>query len=324
MIRLLWRTDIHMSDHTPVSRKDVWSDAILSKLAQVGDICRHRSVDAVLDGGDFFNDKSPTRVSHQLVSRVTQVHSAYPCPVYANVGNHDVPHAKLSKLHESPLETLFTAGVFRRLYDEHEVLLEKNGLRVRVVGIPYHGSKYELDRFDIRKKDEDFLVVAAHVLASPTKTTMFEREDIVPYSFLEKIDSVDVWCFGHWHKDQGVTRLGNGSHVVNVGSMTRGSLVEDELDRIPKVVLLEFDRGISIVQIPLQVGSGDQVFDLQRRIVEETDDVMLSIFARTLTASLGVVDNGVSLEDQVTNVVSQGEVRDLVLSFISRARHDMR
>jgi len=282
-------------------------------------------VDAVLDGGDFFSDKTPSRVSHELVTRISRVHAGYPCPILANVGNHDVPYAKLSKLPESPLETLFVAGVFRRCYEEYESILEKDGVKVRVVGIPYHGTKYDLERFQVKKKDEDYLVVMAHVLASPVKTTMFEREDIVQYALLEELGpEVNVWCFGHWHLDQGVTRLPGGSYVVNVGSLTRGSLVEDSLSRIPKVVLLQFGDDLKVQEVPLVVVPGMDVFDVHRRITEETDEVMLSIFSRSLTASLSAVDQSVSLEDQVRQTVQQGDVRDLVLDFIGRARHDMK
>jgi hypothetical protein len=41
MISLLWRTDVHLSDHTPRSRQDDWAETVLDKLVQVGEIARY-------------------------------------------------------------------------------------------------------------------------------------------------------------------------------------------------------------------------------------------------------------------------------------------
>lgn len=186
-----------MRDHGPESRKDVWSDTVVDKIAQVGEIAREHGCDAVLDGGDFFDDKTPVRTSHRLVSRVARVHAGYPCPVWANVGNHDARLAQLDNLHENPLETLYSTGVFVRCYDEHECVIEKEGVKVRVVGVPYHGPRYDLERLKrIERGDEDWLVCNAHLLASPQGGEMFKGEDILKYDELADINpGIDVWCF---------------------------------------------------------------------------------------------------------------------------------
>lgn len=194
MITLVWRTDLHLADKSPSSRKDNWTLTCLNKIVQVGEIAREVEADAVLDGGDFFHVKAPSRNSHRIVRRVADIHKAYPCPVYANVGNHDCSSGDIRNLPKQPLGVLFSTGVFERLYDEHELLLERDGVSVRVVGVPYHGTSYDMERFAVEKGDEDWLVVIAHVLASEQGGTMFEGEDIVKYSDLEGLDA-DVFCF---------------------------------------------------------------------------------------------------------------------------------
>lgn len=207
MIHLIWRTDVHLSDHTPRSRQDDWTEVVLGKLRQVGEIATRVGASAVLDGGDFFDIKSPTRNSHALVRKVLEVHRAYSCPVYANVGNHDCVYGDYSFLPQQPLGVLFESGAFRRCYDEYEARFEENpewvadpmetspGLSVRVVGVPYHGTSYDMERFRrIKKGDEDYLVVIAHVLASPTGGTLFDAEDVVKYADIDAFDG-DVFCF---------------------------------------------------------------------------------------------------------------------------------
>lgn len=194
-VRLVWRTDVHMADRGPESRTDDWPTTVLDKLGQVRTVAEKVGAAAILDGGDFFHVKSPSRNSHELVRMVAEHHSDYPCPVYCTPGNHDCTYGDYSFLPQQPLGVLYSTGVFKRLYDEHEVVFERDGVRVRVVGLPYHGTTYDLDRFrNLKKGDEHYLVCVAHVLASEKGGTMFEGEDIVRYSDL--LDTApDVYCF---------------------------------------------------------------------------------------------------------------------------------
>ena len=128
MITLVWRTDVHLSDVSPSSRKDDWASTVLGKLRQVGMVADRVRAAAVLDGGDFFHVKSPSRNTHDLVRRVADLHATYPCPVYANVGNHDCVYGDYEYLDQQPLGVLFSTGVFRRCYDEHEVVFEAHDI----------------------------------------------------------------------------------------------------------------------------------------------------------------------------------------------------
>lgn len=277
-IKLLWRTDVHLSDRTPTNRKDKWSDTVIRKLEKIGSLAKEHNVNAVLDGGDFFDIKSPSRNSHSLVRRVIETHREYPCPTYANVGNHDCVYGDYSYLHQQPLGVLFASGCFQRLYDEHEIIFEtvsedilgfETTLKVRVVGVPYHGTEYDLERLtSITKGDEDYLICIAHLLASKKGGSMFEGEDIIKYADLEHLDP-DVWCFGHWHCDQGIEKVGNKT-IINVGSLTRGSLSQDNLDRIPCAVLITIDEnGISTERLDIEIENADDVFHIDRRIKQE-------------------------------------------------------
>ena len=319
MVKLVWRTDIHLSDKTPHSRIDDWTQTVLDKIRQVGHIAREVKASAVIDGGDFFDIKSPTRNSHSLVRQTADVHGGYPCPVYANVGNHDCVYGDYSYLHQQPLGVLFSTGVFNRLYDEHEAIFEDSDLKVRVVGIPYHGVNYDLSRFDIKKGDEDYLVVAAHVLASPKGGSMFEGEDIVKYSDLKSLDP-DLWLFGHWHKNQGVVEIAPGKHVVNVGSLTRGTLHQDDLDRIPVATILSFtSQGIEIECRELEVADAAEVFDLDRRAQVEVRDAAMEAFVDSLRDTL-TLDRDSSVRDIVSDMEIPSEVKEKTLYYLEQAQ----
>ena len=318
-ISLVWRTDLHMADNAPQSRLDNWPEVMAEKLTQVGRIARRVKADAVLDGGDLFHIKSPWKNSHGAVHQICVAHRHYPCPVYATIGNHDCVYGDYSYIDQQPLGVLFDTGTFRRLYDKHEALFEIHGFTVRVVGIPYHGADYDLERFrSIEKGDEDYLVVVAHVLATPGaggKGAMFGGEDIVGYDFLRTLDA-DVFCFGHWHKDQGIVEIAEGKWVVNVGSMSRGALSQDEMKRIPACVTMHFDtEGITLEKVLLSVAPASDVFDIEKKERIEAKEFTSEAFADSLRNVLNSVV-GESLETQIR--VHEGvlpEVRERALHY---------
>lgn len=319
-VTLIWRTDVHLSDHTPRSRLDNWSDTVLAKLSRVGELAKVKGAQAVLDGGDFFDIKSPVRNSHSLVRRAMEVHRSYPCPVYANVGNHDCVYGDYSFLHQQPLGVLFEAGTFRRLYDHHELILTKGGVKVRVVGIPYHGTSYDLERLRaITRGDEDYLVVVAHLLASPKVTTMFESEDVIRYDYLDDYP-VDVWCFGHWHKDQGITQTPKGKMIVNIGSLTRGSLTQDDCDRTPSVAVLEFTgSGFTAVKVPIGHEPAEKVFDVLGRDVAVLRQDRMDEFAESLKL-LPNTATAIPLLDKVRDLPGiPTKIKELLISYVEKA-----
>jgi len=320
MPRLIWRTDVHLSDQTPLRRTGNWTKDVLSKLEWVGKLAKEKKADLVLDGGDFFDVKSPTKNSHNLVREACEVHKKYPCPIYALVGNHDVKYGKIDFLPEQPLGVLFSSGVFQQFGEEKEIILEENGIKVRIIGVPYHGVEYDFEKIKgIKKKDEDYLFVACHMLARKGKTgSMFEGEDIIGYDFLQTISEVDVWFFGHWHKDQGITKLPNGATVVNVGSLTRGSLHLDNQDRKPCAVEVYADsEGITCIRHNVPIKPSKEAFKVEEAMREKEDlDRMVEIVDKMKSLAKDKWDS-LSLKERVLETKNiPNEVKETVLFYL--------
>jgi predicted phosphodiesterase len=321
-VTLVWRTDVHMADHGPSSRTDDWRSMVLDKLGQVRDFAAQEGASAILDGGDFFHIKSPGRNTHETLRMVADHHTAYPFPVYCVPGNHDCVYGNYQFLGQQPLGVLYSTGIFKRLYDEHEVVFLSGTadpldfseqVKVRVVGIPFHGNRYDMDRFfSIEKGDEDYLVCCAHVLASRHGGNMFEGEDIVRYNDL--LDAApDVFCFGHWHKDQGVEVI-EGKHFVNVGSLTRGSLSQDEVQRQPACVALRFTpKGIEAHIHRLDVRPAHEVFDVERRRLQVERQVNMDGFVASLRDGLkqteGTPEDKIRMLDETLSDVRERALR---------------
>ena len=57
-----------------------------------------------------------------------------------------------------------------------------------------------------------------------------------------------------------------GKQFVNIGSLTRGSLSQDNLDRIPSAAVLRCtEQGVEIEVKPLNVRPAEEVFDVEGR-----------------------------------------------------------
>jgi len=288
-------------------------ETLSEKIRWVGEKARELKCDAVIDGGDFFDIKSPLRNSHRLVQEAIKAHKDYPCPVYCCVGNHDCKFGDYAYLPEQPLGVLFESGVFRRLYDDFEYV--KDG--VRVVGIPYHGTKYDHSRFQIQKGEENHLVVVAHVLASRKGGSMFEAEDIISYKqFNELCPDADVACFGHWHMDQGIEEH-EGTQFINVGSLSRGSLSQDNLSRKPCVVLMEFEAGeVRIERFDLPVGAPEDAFDMERKEEEVLKTNAMETFVESISASLKQTEK-TSFRDAIRNIPDLSDsVRERAIQYL--------
>lgn len=327
MTTLVWGTDPHLSDKAPVSRTDDWASTVIGKIDEMGELCEKHDADAAVFGGDIFNIKSPDANPHRLVIRLTKSIRKFPCESFSCVGNHDLKWSDMKFLNEAPLEELFASETFKRLYGPHEHIIGDSP-RVKLTGIEYHGKQYDLDKFRFLKKGEaDYLVCVAHCLASKSGGSMFEREDVIKYQDLLDLNpEVDVWLFGHWHEDQGITRIddsktGPGKWVVNVGSMTRGSLSLDNLERKPKCVVANFsDQEISFLEILLKIQPPEKVFDLERRVAVEAREKVMNTFVDKLEEALGGehttdFDKAIETVQDIPDIV-----RERSLSYLSQAK----
>lgn len=143
---------------------------------------------------------------------------------------------------------------------------------------------------------------------------MFGSEDIVPYAELANLDP-DLWCFGHWHKNQGVVRVGK-KIIVNIGSLTRGSLSEDEVTRIPECAVLSFSKkGIEVEQRPLKVAPASEVFDLVGRTRQEARAMTVDAFVDSVKTTL-TAKPAESLLDQVRALVAPDAVKERLMAYL--------
>lgn len=319
-LSFIFRTDVHVADKSPASWKGDYPAEIWSNLEQIGELAREHQAAAVLDGGDYFHVKAATRNSHGIVVRSAEIHGAYPCPTWTVEGNHDIAYNNLDTVDRQPIGVLFASGVFRLLREE---VFEQDGLRVRVVGKPYDPHRTLEDLRSIKKQPgDDRLIAVVHQLAGknpPDHVEDFFGEPVFRYPDLVYPDGPDVWCFGHWHRDQGIEFI-DGRYFVNQGSVSRGALVRENLERVPKVAhILVEGSDLNVVSIPLNVLPSEQVFDLEKKERRDKETEIIDQFVRRLEEDVKA-DTEEDVETTLRNLDFAPEVREAAMAYLERVR----
>jgi DNA repair exonuclease SbcCD nuclease subunit len=318
-LAFVFRTDVHASEHSPESWKGDYPAEIWSNLEQIGALARDTSAAAVLDGGDFFHIKAPTQNSHRLVAKVAALHQGYPCKVYCIEGNHDIKHNNLETLSDQPLGVLYNARVFEHLRDE---TFTDGDVEVRVVGVPYSPFRTVEDLQGIRKRGNEVLIAIVHALAGenpPASVEDFYGEPVFRYEQLVVDKGPDIYCFGHWHQDQGIVKV-RDRWFINQGAVSRGALSKENLMRVPKVALIEVTgEGIRITPHELRVAPASEVFDLERKKRQDKENTDIEQYVARIRTDL-MTSQAASIEEAIGSLDFAREIHDLALSYLQQAR----
>jgi len=318
-LAFLFRTDTHVTDRSPISWKGDYPLEIWSNLDQIGRFAKEKEVNAILDGGDYFHVKASTKNPHFLVERSARIHHGYPCPTFCVVGNHDISYNNLETLSRQPLGVLFASQVFNPLQEQ---VFQDGNLQVRVVGVPYSPIRTLDELLKIQKQPGDtHLIAIVHALAAkdaPPQVEDFFNEPVFPYEALVSRNGPDVWCFGHWHKDQGIETI-HGRQFVNLGAVSRGALVRENLERTPKVALIEIDGGdVKVTPLPLSVAPAADVFDLEKKAAQEKERRDIDQFVLQLLTD-GSIDPNASIEANIRKLNFADDVRLEALRYLELA-----
>lgn len=314
--------DIHISDQNPRARIDDYKEAILGKIGQMRMACSKLNADAALIAGDLFNFKSPAKNSHRLNQDLIKEFKQFPCPIYMIEGNHDLTANRLESLEEQPLGVLFADNTLHQL--RHEVI-EKNGLKVSLVGIPYE-ENLDLSTLKIPENTGYIAQICLmHIYASLNSGMLF-KERLYGYDELAKL-SPDIFIIGHYHIDQGTYETA-GKHFVNLGSMSRGILTEDSIYHQPHIGFIKISidddgaKSTIIRPIKLKIKPADEIFNLVKKEEEKKESEEMQIFVDKLAVEATKVSTEKSGE--VTDLLKGMDlakiIRERVMQYIQDAR----
>jgi hypothetical protein len=109
---------------------------------------------------------------------------------------------------------------------------------------------------------------------------------------------------------------------VNQGAVSRGALVRENLERTPKVSLIEIENGeVRIKQISLSVAPAEDVFDLEKKATQERERTNIDQFVMRLLADSDF-DPSVDIQSNIRSLSFAEDVRELALKYYELAEEE--
>jgi DNA repair exonuclease SbcCD nuclease subunit len=276
-VRLLLVGDVHLSDTPPSVRTDSYAQDILDKLAWIVNHANWSAVDAIVQLGDLFHIKTPSRTSHWLVQRTAEVLGDSNAPVFVVPGNHDMRHDRYESLSSQPLGSLALSPKIH--------LLDGWQKYPNIFGIPYTEDWQEFETEVNTAISRRAQLIVAHAAIFPPGAhppyPHWNADDI----YTEGIPL----AYGHIHEPHGFYRT-NFAWFCNNGAISRGSLHQETLSREPAVTIFDSGKGDQPFEtLPIPYRPADEVFKLaehqiQRDKVARLDDFLQSVEGVSLTA----------------------------------------
>lgn len=259
-MKLLFFTDTHIRGTTPKNRKDNFVETLERKFLEVIEIIQDNDIDFVLHGGDLFDRPD---VSISIASKFAVILDKIKVPFYIISGNHDIYGHNPDTLNRTMLGLLDALGIVHLIGHNERVILESNGIRVQLTGAPY---VYDIDSPNnkdnyIVKSVENGINFSIHMIHGMLLDRPFIKG--IPYTLIDDIKETlaDITLAGHYHAGFKTIKIGE-KHFINPGSFVRITNSLKEIERIPKVILIELSEGINIKEIPLKTAlKGNDVLD---------------------------------------------------------------
>lgn len=266
-MRLLFFTDSHIRGTTPKNRKDDFVETLEKKFLEIVEIIKENNVDYVLHGGDLFDRPD---VSIAITSRFSRILKDIHVPFYIVSGNHDIYGHNPLTINRTMLGLLSELDIFKIIAKDEIVFLEKDDIKVQITAQPYI---YDIDdpinrKYYILDEVDDTATYSIHMVHGMLLDKPFVKG--VPYTLVDDIKDTkaDITIAGHYHSGFDKIFI-DGKYFINPGSIVRISNSLREMERKPKVLIIDLKDKIEITNIYLKTAlSGEEV--LNREEIENS------------------------------------------------------
>ncbi len=309
-MKILYFTDTHIRATNPKNRLDNFFETLKKKINEVAEISIKENVDFVLHGGDLF-DRPDTSIS--IVSEFAKIFQRFKVPIYIVSGNHDIFGHNYKTLNRTMLGLLDSFNLLK-LVNDKKIILEKDGVKVQLTSNPFvAGMDAEANRcryiVSERNPNVDYQIHMTHgfLIDKP-----FLKN--VPHTIISDLldTEADITLGGHYHFGFKTQEI-EGKYFINPGALVRISNSISEINRKPKIVILELTDHINVREVYLKTALDGNVV-LDRREIERHKFKQSKIYefkeiidSTTQLSNLNVYDilneiaTNESIEDAVKN-----------------------
>jgi DNA repair exonuclease SbcCD nuclease subunit len=283
-------------------------------LYQINEVAKHFNCTAIVQLGDFFHIKSPSRNSHELVIRAMKWARSSPCPVFVVPGNHDLSNDRLASLDEGqPLGVMFSSGAVYRAEGYLSISEIRDYLTVEL-NLPIYSVPWQ-QFWDAEHTVADRAVKDALSNFEPSDTPQLivthapffpegsnpAYEHYATGKFARMVNpsgksNVQV-CYGHIHDWHGQYVV-NGVRFANYGALSRGSLTESNLTRPVGVTIWDSITG-GFEFVALEAKPAEQVFRVKEITEVKASQAKLDDFLTSVGQSTIEITSIESVMDKV-------------------------
>lgn len=318
-MKLLFFFDSHLDSQGPISRIDNFEETCFSKFSEIKDIAKKNNCSYVLCSGDLLNRKGP-KVSHRLIARAADFFRNLGVPFLTISGNHDQVGGDPTTIMDQPLGVLSRAANFKILGKDSVEQLDEE---VFLTATPYHAA--------IDTVLEDYLPkrpAKAKVHLHLTHGSLTNIKPIwTPYTLYSDLKEckADFLLNGHLH-DMHKTETINNTTIINPGSLTRGSLIESNINRQVSIVILDTDkRKVEIVPLKSALPAS-QIFDLEKHAQLEKAEQEIERLGELIKKESGNIElNGIESIRQIVKELKSidDKTKDCIQKLLDRAEENV-
>lgn len=310
--RVLFIGDNHIDDFQPIGRVDDYFKTGQDELLESLQIGRNEKVDAVVFLGDIFHRMEPSgQVRNSVLRLLMSDENGKPWPFekYITVGNHDIRHNP-ANLERSTLGTLIQTGVLKYVDVATHLGIGFVHFAPHVCEQLGAGMLQEIQS----RYEEPIYIWAMHASVTPGKYfgDHIQIEDVVVN------DPCKLLVCGHIHMPMRHLRT-DKVLFMNPGSIGRTALRKEHVDRMPEVMLVEYETDDGTYKIGMQAleccQPADEIFSVQAADNRKRQKADTQKYIRQLSA-LSVLNEDINKYDALR---ASGESKSLEPSVIDLA-----
>lgn len=244
MTKLLFFSDCHFRNKTPLNRTDDILETALGKMEFILRFAKEHEC-ILICGGDFW--QTPSQPDF-VAARVAELFEKYKITTYFLIGNHDCIGGNIDSCKDNKL------GLFQ--YYSWFKFLVTNPIETEDVFVEGHDFSRELECpehvpcSDIKTKKVRVVIIHS-MITDDSGVVVDGKSKTVNWCSIQT--AADIVMTGHYHPGFEVKQNALGTYFVNPGSMVRLEASKIEMERKPKFALIKIDKGeinIELIEIP--------------------------------------------------------------------------
>lgn len=295
MSKIMFVGDIHLTNGTPISRKDQYSQTVLEKIESLAGIVESNEVDVVIYEGDIFNS---TDIPLSYLIKCLSAFRKIKVPQYFIIGNHDITYERLENYYKAPLNLLEMTGTLKHLTFENPLTFEDDN--VYVFGYDYGVPIQPVQRFE-----NATTICVAHTyydneLYGKT-STMITPQDALDLGY-------NIYVLGHDHSIYDPV-INGAFKIYRHGSLTRGTSSSSNLERDIYVGLFDTSTKewslISVPHLPSKdVFREKVILEKDKPIEYSLDNIIDNLDSLVNTSNAYTVMDEMNLDPDVVKLIT--------------------